>query len=218
VHQRKLFLTAFVFFSLQLYSQTVQKTLLKNINKDSLRTIYGNNKEFIPGYELQSLIALSFYPELIDTKITFRLADKESIAKTTVTFLSALHLNNKHFIIYINDNKSRTGLLLQDAPFTAGVGAIGHELAHVINFKNKTFLQMVAWGFKYIFKKGRIDIERKTDMATIQHGLGPELYNFVDFILNHSTANKQYKKFKRLNYLTPAEILQLTKNSGQLLP
>ena len=50
-------------------------------------------------------------------------------------------------------------------------------------------------------------------MVTIQHGMGPKLYNFVDFVLNHSTANSQYKKFKRLNYLTPAEILEITQKS-----
>lgn len=173
--------------------------------------MYGHNKKFIPAYELQSLVALSFYPELIDTKITFRLADKESIAKTTMTFFSVVNSSNKHFIIYINNNKNETGLLLSDAPFIGQTGAIGHELAHVTNFKNKGFLQMAAWAIKYIFKKGKTAIERKTDLSVIQHGLGIELYTFVDFILNHSTANSQYKKFKRLNYLTPAEILQLTK-------
>ncbi|HUS00787.1 MAG TPA: hypothetical protein VMY77_03630, partial [Chitinophagaceae bacterium] len=73
-------------------------------------------------------------------------------------------------------------------------------------------------GITYLFKRGRMNIERKTDISTIQHGLGMELYYFVDFVLNHSTANSQYKKFKRLNYLTPAEILALTKSSDLHLP
>jgi hypothetical protein len=41
---------------------------------------YGKNKKLVPGYEVQSLVALSFYPELYDTKIDFILANKESIA------------------------------------------------------------------------------------------------------------------------------------------
>lgn len=207
----KVFLPAFIFASAQLYSQSVQKYTLANINRDSLKNIYGNNKEFLPEYELQSLVALSFYPGLADTRITFRFADKESIAKTTMTFLSVVNTDNKHFIIYINNNKNRTGLLLKDAPFTGQVGAIGHELAHVANFKNKKILQIAWWGIKYIFKTGRVNIERKTDVSTIDHGLGAELYTFVDFILNRSTANSQYKKFKRLNYLSPDEILRLGK-------
>ena len=202
-----------LFFSPQLYSQGIQKTLLSFINKDSLKNIYGNNKEFIPGYELQSLVALSFYPELINTKITFKLADKESIAKTTITFFSLFHTRDKHFIVYINDNKSRTGLLLKETSFNAQVGAIGHELAHVADFNKRSFLGMVKWGIKYISKKSRIKTERNTDISTIQHGLGMELYYFVDHALNHSTANDRYKKFKRQNYLSPEEILELTKRS-----
>lgn len=201
----------FLFRTIQVYSQEVQKNLLSEINKDSLKNIYGNNKQFIPEYELQSLVALSFYPGLIDTRITFRLADKESVAKTTITLFSILNSSDKHFIIYINNNKSSTGILLQDASFQAQVGAIGHELSHVVDFDKKTFPGMVAWGIKYLFKKSRINIERSTDISTIQQGLGMELYSYVDFVLNHSTANSQYKKFKRLNYLTPDEILHLIK-------
>ncbi len=197
-----------LFLGTKVPSQDVQKQLLSAIKKDSVKNIYGNNKEFIPEYELQSLVALSFYPELINTKITFRLADKESVAKTTITFFSILHNRDKHFIIYINDNKRRTGIVLQEASFNAQIGAIGHELAHVADFDTKNISEMIGWGIKYFFKKSKVDIERKTDIATIQHGLGMELYYFVDFVLNHSNANNEYKKFKRLNYLSPAELLQ----------
>lgn len=196
-----------------LYSQGIQRTVLSSINKDSLKNIYGSNKEFIPEYEIQSLVALSFYPELINTRITFRLADKESIAKTTITFFSIFHSSDKHFIIYINNNKSRTGFLLEDVPFNAQVGAIGHELSHVSDFDTKNFAAMAVWALKYLFKNERTNIERRTDVSTIEHGLGMELYYFVDFVLNRSTANNQYKKFKRLNYLSPAEILQLMQKS-----
>jgi len=187
--------------------------LLSSVNKDSLKNIYGNNKEFIPGYEVQSLVALSFYPELIYSRITFKLANKESIAKTTITLFSIINSSNKHFIIYINNNKKSTGLILEDASFNAQVGAIGHELAHVSDFNKKKLFSMIQWGIEYAFKKKRISIERKTDILTIKHGLGLELYTFVDYVLNHSAANEEYKKFKRLNYLSPSEILTLTQKS-----
>lgn len=102
-------------------------------------------------------------------------------------------------------------MLLHDAPFNAQVGAIGHELAHVSDFNKKNLLGMTCWGIKYLTRKSRIGIERKTDLSTIKHGLGLELYYFVDFVLNHSTSTYEYKKFKRINYLTPSEIMQLTK-------
>lgn len=190
----------------------VQKKILSAVNIDSLKNIYGNYKQFIPGYEVPCIVALSFYPELINTRITFRSASKESVAKTTITFFSVFNSGDKHFIIYINNDKSRTGLLLDEAPVIAQAGAIGHELAHVVDFNKKKFTGMALWGIKYVFKRSRVKIERRTDIITIKHGMGPELYSFVDFVLNHSTANSQYKKFKRLNYLTPAEIRLLYQN------
>ena len=209
---QKLFLLAtFYILSVQLSAQNIQKLSALDYNKDSLETIYGEGKIFIPEYELQSLIALSFYPELQHTKIKFQLADKESTAKTTVTFLSILNTSDKHFIIYINNNKTRTGLTLKDAPFNAQVGAIGHELAHVADFKTKNLLQMGLWGIKYLSRKLKIQIENKTDKSTIQHGLGWQLYDFVDFVLNRSTATEAYKNFKRKNYLSLDEIRNLIK-------
>ena len=202
-----------IFLGTQAFSQGVNTALPAGMNKDSLKNIYGNNKHFISGYELQSLIALSYYPELKETEITFRLVNIESIAKTTITFFSIFNSAEKHFIIYINSNKNRTGMLLIDAPFTAQVGAIGHELAHVANFRKKSLAGMVWWGINYLSKKHMIKIERETDISTIAHGLGIELYSFVDFVLNSSSANEDYKKFKRLHYLSPAEIIEMVKNT-----
>ena len=210
-----LFISSYLFNS-KVYSQTIQKSILSAINKDSLKNIYGNNKKFVAEYELQSLIALSFYPELINRKITFKLTDKESVAKTTITFFSIFKSADKHFIIYINDNKKRTGFLLNDAPFTAQIGAIGHELAHVADFNRKNLPAMIWWGIKYVSGKERIKIERRTDLSTINHGLGMELYNFIDFVFNGSSANNNYKKFKQKNYLSGTEILQLTKNLNDI--
>lgn len=209
--QKLFLLTTFYILSVQLSAQNIPKLAALDYNKDSLEKIYGEGKIFIPEYELQSLIALSFYPELQHTKIQFQLADKETTAKTTITFLSILNSSDKHFIIYINNNKTRTGLTLKDAPFNAQVGAIGHELAHVADFKNKKILQMGLWGIKYLSKKLKIQIENKTDKSTIKHGLGWQLYDFVDFILNRSTATEAYKNFKRKNYLSPDEIRNLIK-------
>ena len=202
-----------IFLGTQAFSQGVNTVSPAGMNKDSLKNIYGNNKHFISGYELQSLIALSYYPELKETEITFRLVNIESIAKTTITFFSIFNSAEKHFIIYINSNKNRTGMLLIDAPFTAQVGAIGHELAHVANFRKKSLAGMVWWGINYLSKKHMIKIERETDISTIAHGLGIELYSFVDFVLNSSSANENYKKFKRLHYLSPAEIMEMVKNT-----
>lgn len=106
-------------------------------------------------------------------------------------------------------------MLPSDMPFDAQVALIAHELAHVLDFKNRGFLSMSLWGIRYLFVKQRSKIEKHADKTVIERGLGRELYHFTNFILNHSTANKHYLKMKQSRYLLPDEILSLTKKYKQ---
>ncbi|MEP6951460.1 MAG: hypothetical protein ABI863_19375 [Ginsengibacter sp.] len=177
-------------------------------NIDSLRKMYGEKKHMLKKYELQTLIALSYYPELLNEHIRFEYTDINSTAQTTVTFGSIFKKINKQYIIFINDDIKRTGILLSDAPFDAQVAVLGHELAHVTDFKTRSFFDMVWWGISYLVVKQRTRIEMRTDQSTILHGLGWPLYNWADFVLNHSRANKRYKRVKETKYMQPYEILE----------
>lgn len=170
--------------------------------------MYGEKKHMLKKYELQTLIALSYYPELLNEHIRFEYTDINSTAQTTVTFGSIFKKINKQYIIFINDDIKRTGILLSDAPFDAQVAVLGHELAHVTDFKTRSFFDMVWWGISYLVVKQRTRIEIRTDQSTILHGLGWPLYNWADFVLNHSRANKRYKRVKETKYMQPYEILE----------
>ena len=193
---------------LQVTAQENQKIEPSAFQLDSLLQAYGKNKTLAPGYELQSLVALSFYPELYETKIDFKLANKESIAKTTLPLL-ALIFNCKHYIIYINNNKSRTGIKFSEIPFNAQIGVIGHELAHAADFKRKNLPALAWWGLRYLNNKTHRKIERATDLATIRHGLGWQLYDFTNFVMKSPDAKSDYKKSKQKFYLHPEEIMQI---------
>ncbi len=181
-------------------------------NIDSLRNILGNKKNLLKKYELQSLIALSYYPKLVNANITFKYSEINSTARTTVTFGSIFKKINKRYIILINDDVEKTGLILSDAPYDAQIAVIGHELAHVTDFKSRSFFGMLWWGFKYLFVKQQTAIEIKADKLTIRHGLGWPLYYWADFLLNHSKANKHYKRIKETRYMQPNEILEFMYN------
>lgn len=185
-------------------------------NIDSLKTLYGENKDFLPEYETAALTALSYYPELENNYIRFKTKSINSTARTTVTFGSVFKKINKQYIIYINDDVDRTGMLLSQAPCAAQVALIGHELAHVADFKNRNFFDMVWWGVTYLFVKQRTKIEKSADQATVRHGLGWQLYLWADYVLNKSTANKNYLKLKQTKYLSPAQILRYMKENGLL--
>jgi hypothetical protein len=197
----------FLVLNLQLSSQGIKKLSPSDYQLASLKDSFGKNKQFIPEFELQTLIALSFYSELNDTRISFKLAGKESMAKTTISFFSLI-LQNKHIIIYINNNRSGTGLIFNELPFNAQIGVIGHELAHAVDFMHKNLAAMIWWGVSYINKNKRVTIERSIDLVTIQHGLGWQLYDFSNFVIYSPNTTTGYKIFRQKYYLHPEEIMQ----------
>ena len=177
-------------------------------NIDSLKKIYGIKKQLLKVYELQTLIALSYYPELLNEHIRFKYSDINGTAQTTVTFGSIFKKINKQYIIFINDSIKNTGLLLSDAPFDAQVAVLGHELAHVTDFKARSFFDMIWWGISYLIVKQQTRIEMRADKSTIRHGLGWPLYYWADYVLNHSGANERYKRIRETKYMQPNEILE----------
>ena len=165
----------FIFFGVTIsYNLSAQpdstNSLLIHYNVDSLKKIYGIKKQLLKQYELQTLVALSYYPELLNEHIRFKYSHVNSIAQTTVTFGSIFKKIIETYIIIINDNRERKGLLLSDAPFDAQVAVLGHELAHVNDFRNRSFFDMTWWGLSYLAIKQRTKIEKRTDMSTIRHG------------------------------------------------
>ena len=198
-------------FSNLLAQSDSASNVANSFNIDSLKTIYGKHKQLLKEYEAVSIIALSHYPELLNEDIQFKFSSINSTARTTVTFISVFKKIDKQYIIYINDDIESTGLLLNEAPFDAQVALIGHELAHVADFKRRSFLNMAFWGLGYLFVKQRAKIEKSADKATIRHHLGWQLYHWANFVANYSNTNTSYLKMRRSKYLLPGEILRYMK-------
>src|SRR5256885_12642874 len=98
--------------------------------QDSLQLLkeYGKNKKFIAQFTLQSLIALSYYPELKNTHIRFIYKPTHSPLTTRPTFPSVLFKKSKRkFTITISDNTvdKLEPILLKQMNFNEQVGVIG---------------------------------------------------------------------------------------------
>ena len=72
---------------------------------------------------------------------------------------------------------------------------------------------MTWWGLRYLNKKNRVKIERATDLETIEHGLGWQLYDFTNFVMQSPATTKDYKIFKQRFYLHPEEIKEIIRKS-----
>jgi hypothetical protein len=178
---------------------------------DSLRNLYGYNKTYPKEHELSILIALSYFPELDSSEIIFKKAKITTTLNARPTLLSLLFKPKykRKYMIRINKKHKHGQIYLNQIPFNAKIGLLGHEFSHFIDYRRKNILGLDLRLFSYAFLKSRASFEKKIDEMTIKRGLGWQLYNRSDYVLNESDANRYYKRMKRLVYLTPAEILFL---------
>jgi hypothetical protein len=174
-----------------------------------LRSSFSQNKKDIPPHiELPILIALSYYPELADTKIKF----KECKIKTTMnarpTFVSILFRKkrNYRFVVRVNSTKNDSIIQTKAIPFNAKVGVFGHEFFHFVDYQRKGSFHLTKRLFAYGNKAKKEAFEKEIDLGTIKRGLGWQLYDWSNYVLNESNATMEYKDFKRQIYLEPEEI------------
>lgn len=211
-----LLLLVSILFNYRGFSQNLQ--LPKELNKtdfvhlqDSLKKEFGTNKTFLPKLELQALIALSQYPELKDVKIIFKHKKLNSTMAAKPTNISVLRKKGKRtYLIHLNDFPESVNIPFDSASFSAQVGVIGHELAHITFYEKTSSWKLIGVAFKYINKSFRADFEKDTDRRTILHDLGWQLYAYKVFVNSYPHAPAEYIEYKKKTYLSAKQIKQLT--------
>lgn len=142
--------------------------------EDSLR----HNKDIPAEFERPILTALSYFPELKDTHIIFRI-EKAYTPLTTKPYFTSVFKRKDHrtYIITISNETTDilNRLLFQNLTFEEQVGIMGHELSHVVDFDSKNFPRSVGSGIGHISKKYVDKMEFNTDRICIMHGLGKYL-------------------------------------------
>lgn len=167
-------------------------------------------------------VALSYYPELAETPIAFRF--KKDIKKSTMqaqpAFSSLLNprAKRKYFVFISEKIQIETeSFKITDIPSDVLIGWIGHELGHIMDYKNRSSLGLVWFGLEYLyFPKFIREAERAADTFAVSHGMGKYILVTKDFILNHAHISAKYKaRIKRL-YLSPEEIMLLINENKNL--
>lgn len=141
------------------------------------------------------LLALAHYPELKEIKIEFRYQKiKTSLAaRPNNAFIFKRKMKRKFIVFINNDSLQENGILFDEVSLNAQIGVLGHELAHILYYKNKGSLAIIGNGICYGFKNFKRKFEQETDIRTIAHGLGWQLYEFYDLILNKSNSSPEYR-------------------------
>ena len=180
--------------------------------KDSLKF---SNKIVPDTIWREAYVALSHYPELKDTPIEFKF--KENIKKSFMQAQPKLgglfkKRKNRSYVIFINEKfKIEDEVFdITAVPSEVLIGWLGHELGHIMDYRERTGADLIWFGIKYLTSNNYIrEAERIADTYAVNHGLGQEIIATKNFIINHSRLSDSYKDRIQNLYLSPEEIMTL---------
>lgn len=178
-------LGTFLLLCTQLSAQVPVKHFLKEAFEPQDYIVYGNNKKIPRGIRPQALIALSYYPELQDTKIIFRLRKRRTPLASRPQIWSVFKKRkNRTYIITVSTrtNEELTPILFSNLPYNAQIGVLGHELGHTLHYSARSSLQLIGLSFKLLKSKNTDAFEFNTDRISIEHGLGYQLYDWSSYV------------------------------------
>ncbi len=167
--------------------------------------------------EVEVKKALAYYPQLDNTRIEFKF--KKNIKKSTMqarpTFGSFFRIRkNTKYVILISETFkiSDKEFMTRHIPSDIFIGWIGHELGHIMDYQNRSKLNLIWFGIKYLLSDNHIvEAERAADSFAVAFGMEDYILKTKDFILNHAEITQSYKDRIQKYYLSPEEIMELVK-------
>lgn len=193
----------------------IKPILYFTLSMTSTQSINLENKIIPESIKKEVMEALSYYPELYDTAIEFKFKDniKKSTMQAQPRFSSFFKAKEKReYIILISRKIQIEGekFTMEDIPSDVKVGWIGHELGHVMDYRERTNLGMIIFGMKYMFSSMHIkEVERAADTFAIAHGMGDYILKTKNFILDNAHLSEKYKQRIRALYISPEEVMEL---------
>ncbi|WP_405416147.1 hypothetical protein [Maribacter sp. Asnod1-A12] len=171
----------------------------------------------------EAQIALSHYPELSDVAIEFKF--KKNIKKSTMqaqpSFWSVFKSKkNRSYKILISERIKIADSVYytKDIPSEIMIGWLGHELGHVMDYQQRSGLNLIGFGFKYITSKKYIrGAERRADSYAVNHGMETYILATKEFILKKAGLTQKYVDRIKNFYLSPEEIMILVEERDAAL-
>lgn len=163
------------------------------------------------------LKALSYFPELEEVDISFEFKEKISGAvmqaqpKILSLFVDGKE-KRKYRVKITRQLEFGNGdvMAIENVPFDALVGWIGHELGHVMDYLNRSTADMMHFGARYLMSKQRVtEAELTADGYAIGCGLGYEILANKNYILDNDGFEEEYKNKIKTLYMSPQMVLTL---------
>lgn len=175
-------------------------------------------------FEKQILTALSYFPELKNTKITFILEKGSSgVIETRPEWFSVFKNSRRRaYLVFIGDSSQRftPQFMFRNSPVNGQVGIIGHELAHILYFSQKNTFGLLGTGIAHVSTKYMDNFENKTDSMCIERGLGFQLIDWNIYLRKafgvadpENGLDPFFPDTTRERYMPPVRIRQVMSRS-----
>lgn len=167
----------------------------------------------------QALTALSHYPELRKTHIEFKFKESlnRSLMKAQPKFSTLFRDRAKReYIILMSKNFTLDGISLdfKTIPNNVLIGWLGHELGHIMDYRERSSLNLTWFGLRYSFSGKHIkEAERTADTYAVTSGMRSYILETKKFILEHVELSDKYKNRIKKLYLSPDEILSIVEEN-----
>jgi hypothetical protein len=177
--------------------------------------IYQENKIIPAQIKKEARKALSYYPELKDIEIEFRYKDeiKKSFMQAQPKFSNLFKgKNSRSYYVFMSRKLNLEGdeFSMDEVPPDVIIGWLGHELGHIMDYREKSAVGLMIFGMRYVTSSRYIkEAERAADTYAVNHGMGEYILKTKNFILNNSNLSEAYKKRIARLYLSPEEIVVL---------
>lgn len=178
---------------------------------------FGQNKQIPAVIEKNVLKALSFYPELKNTTISFifKTTIKTSVMQAQPVFTTLLRKRkNRRYRINISAHFKliHSEMPILQIPDEVMIGWVGHELGHILDYESMSNAGMISFGYSYYFHSSFVKhAEMVADSLAVERGMGNYIVATKRFILDHAELPQAYKdKIARL-YLSPDVIVEQVK-------
>lgn len=177
---------------------------------------YSVNKQIPDEIREVTLLALSYYPELMDVRIDFQFQKKiKGSVMQAQPKIGSLLLNNKDNRAYRIKISRYLELLdemlpIEELPTDVLLGWIGHELGHVKDYLNRSAVNLIGFGVRYVLSdKFVAQAEIAADSHAVAHGMGKAIIATKDFVIDNDRLPEQYRNKIKTLYMSPGEILTL---------
>lgn len=177
--------------------------------------VYQENKTIPVKIEKEAKIALSYYPDLEDIEIEFRFKDeiKKSFMQAQPKFSNLFKgKNTRSYYVFMSRklNIEHEEFFIEDVPSDVLIGWLGHELGHIMDYREKSAMGFMIFGMRYVTSSRYIkEAERAADTYAVNQGMGEYILKTKNFILNNSDLSEAYKSRIARLYLSPEEIVVL---------